>query len=146
MKRSFMYVIALLLMTACGGGEESQEKKEAESTVANKGTLVLYFHNKQRCPTCLAIEKEARTVTESLFAKELADGKLIFRSLDLSEKENEGIAEKYEIAFSSLLVIDSKGGKERVENMTDYAFATALNEPEALQDSIGRVISRFLKQ
>ena len=38
--------------------------------VANQRVEVVYFHGKQRCITCMAIEKAAREVVEKDFAKE----------------------------------------------------------------------------
>lgn len=37
---------------------------------------VLYFHGKQRCATCMAIEQQAREVVEKDFANEQKSGKI----------------------------------------------------------------------
>ena len=36
----------------------------AASAQTNDCVEVIYFHGKQRCPTCMAIEKHAREVVE----------------------------------------------------------------------------------
>lgn len=62
---------------------------------------VLYFHGKQRCATCMAIEKNAAETVETLFADEVKKGTLVFRSVDISAPENEQLADAYEVTWSS---------------------------------------------
>ena len=50
---------------------------------------VLYFHGKQRCATCMAIEKNAKEVVEVQFANELKNGTLVFRTIDISDPKND---------------------------------------------------------
>ena len=38
---------------------------------------VLYFHGKQRCATCMAIEKNARNAVNTQLASELKNGKVV---------------------------------------------------------------------
>ena len=69
-----MKVILLLTMClglfACGNkntkGSKAQEQQPQKDRVE-----VLYFHGKQRCITCAAIEKNTKETMETLFADEL---------------------------------------------------------------------------
>lgn len=46
---------------------------------------ILYFHGKQRCATCMAIEKNAQEAVESQFADELKNGTVVFKTIDISK-------------------------------------------------------------
>ena len=50
---------------------------------------VLYFHGKQRCATCIAIEKYAREVVEKDFANEQKKGRVVFRVVDISTSKGD---------------------------------------------------------
>ncbi|PKP39193.1 MAG: hypothetical protein CVT98_02800 [Bacteroidetes bacterium HGW-Bacteroidetes-15] len=127
-------------LLSCGG---SSEKKTAETTkveVAETAkVMVYYFHSKQRCKTCLAIQDVAAQTVEENF-KNNADVK--FLELDFTEKANEAIAEKYEVAGSSLIIVSDN---EHL-NLTDVAFGNALRNPNELKDAIVGEINNYLNK
>ena len=143
-----MKVILLLTMClglfACGNkntkGSKAQEQQPQKDRVE-----VLYFHGKQRCITCAAIEKNTKETMETLFANELKDGSLVFKSIDISQTENEEITNKYEITWSSLFITKWKNGKDSTENLTKYAFAKALSAPDTFKANVTQKIRQLLK-
>ena len=106
---------------------------------------VLYFHGKQRCATCMAIEKNAKEAVEAQFADELKNGTVVFKAIDISKAENEKIAEKYEVSWSSLFVCKWKNGKETHENLTEYAFAKARTAPDTFKSGVIEKVKTLLK-
>ena len=143
-----MKVILLLTMClslfACGNkntkGSKAQEQQPPKDHVE-----VLYFHGKQRCTTCAAIEKNTKETVETLFADELKDGSLVFKSIDISQSENEEIINKYEVTWSSLFITKWKNGKDSTENLTEYAFAKALSAPDTFKANVTQKIRQLLK-
>ncbi len=129
------------MMMSCGGSAEkqTQETKEATKveTIAEGKVVVYYFHSKQRCKTCLAIQDVAAQTIEENFADN-TDVKFV--ELDFTEKNNEAIAEKYEVAGSSLIIAS---GEENI-NLTSVAFANALRSPETLNDTIVDEVNKLL--
>ena len=109
------------------------------------GNNDLYFHGKQRCATCMAIEKNAKEVIEAQFAEEIKNGTVVFKAIDISKPENEKIAEKYEVTCSSLFISKWIDGKETYENLTEYAFANARKNPDAFKSEINSKIRTALK-
>ena len=93
----------------------------------------------------MAIEKEAKTVVNGQFANAVKSGKLKFRIIDITKAENEAIANKYEITWSSLVVVKHKGGKEQAENMTKFAFANARSKPDVFRSELTKKINGLLK-
>lgn len=55
---------------------------------------VLYFHGKQRCVTCKAIEKHTKEVVDTDLAELVKNGKLRFKEIDISTPEGEKLDRK----------------------------------------------------
>lgn len=53
---------------------------------------VLYFHGKQRCVTCKAIEACTREVIDEQFTAQVKEGKVRFRAVDISTPDGEKLA------------------------------------------------------
>lgn len=144
MKKLLVLLTLTLGLVACGNGN-AKSKKSATPENTKDRTEVLYFHGKQRCATCMAIEQNTRAVVEEQFADELKNGTLVFRIIDISEPENEAIADKYEVTWSSLIVSRWQGGKESAENLTEYAFANARTAPETFREGLAAKIRELQK-
>lgn len=135
MKKVMLMMAMCLGMFACGNSPAKSDPA-TEGQSQNDRVEVLYFHGKQRCATCMAIEKNAKDAVESQFADELKNGTVVFKSIDISKAENEQIAGKYEVTWSSLFVCKWKDRKETYENLTEYAFANARKAPETFKNGL----------
>lgn len=96
---NIVLTLALVLgLTACGNNtaknSSGTERQTAQNEKQNR-VEVLYFHGKQRCATCMAIEKNAKEAVEAQFEEQLKNGSLVFKTIDISKEENEAIADKY---------------------------------------------------
>ena len=81
--KHFLILFALMIgLTACAA--DAQKKEETPKD----GVEVLYFHGKQRCATCQAIEKETKALIDSQFADAVKSGKVRFRVVDITKSEN----------------------------------------------------------
>lgn len=106
---------------------------------------ILYFHGKQRCITCNAIEKLTKEVITKDFAQQLKDRKVVFKVVDISTKEGEKIADKYEVTWSSLYINKWKENKEIKNNMTEVGFSYAKSSPEVFKAEVKKKIDELLK-
>jgi hypothetical protein len=143
MKRlTFISLVAILAvsMVSCGG---STEKKQAETTkveVAETAkVLVYYFHSKQRCKTCLAVQDVAGKTIADNFAE---NSNVKFFELDFTEAENSAIAEKFEVAGSALMIVS---GEDHI-NLTPLAFANAIKNPDVLKEAMVTEINNYLNK
>lgn len=140
MKKELLMIALCMGMVACGN---SNAKNESKEQVKNDVVEVLYFHSKQRCATCVAIEKNTTELLETTFADKLKSGKLVFKSVDITEEET--LADKYEVSWSSLIIVDyDKNGKEESTNMTEFAFGNARTNPESFKKGIAEQINTML--
>ena len=136
-------------LAACGNNNakknDTVKVEQTQSQKVNDHVEILYFHGKQRCATCMAIEKNAKEAIEAQFAEEMKNGSVVFKAIDISQPENEKIAEKYEVTWSSLFISKWKDGKEISENLTEYAFANARKNPEVFKSEITTKVRTALK-
>lgn len=144
MQKITIMLLATLLSTttisACTGNSTPESKKE---TVAKQKAAVeiIYFHGKQRCKTCIAIEKETKALVEGELAELVKKGKVKFRIVDFSTDEGKKIASKYKVTFSSLFVVTPKGA----EDLTRFAFANARSNAEGFRKELKDKVVKTIK-
>ena len=93
MRKLFYLLIATLVLVSCGNGSKKKTGENQAEEIQSNRIEVLYFHGAQRCITCRAIETNTVALLDSLYSKEKADGKIIYKVIDISKKENEAIAD-----------------------------------------------------
>ncbi len=133
-----MAISMAFAFTACQPKEsESKSDNKTESSQELSKVSVMYFHGDRRCPGCIAVGEVAEQAVKESFS----DNDLVgFYEINIDKKENESIAEKYEIAGSGL-VIDINGN---VENITGFAFQNARAKPELLKEKIVELVNSGL--
>lgn len=135
-------IFALIIgLVSCGSGENTANAKSKQSDRVE----VIYFHGKQRCATCMAIEKNTKEIINSLFANKMKKGTVVFKIVDISTSEGEKIADRYKVTWSSLFVNKWKGGKETRNNLTEFAFGNARKNPNAFKKELAVKIRQSLK-
>jgi len=115
----------------------AQDKKEQDTKVD-----VYYFHATKRCPTCEAIEKETKKTLNGTYADQMESGIVKLHVLNLDEKENKELVEKYEIYGSSLILVPASGGE--VVNLTTKAFMYANDQPFAFRKELREKLNGLL--
>ncbi len=148
MKRFFIMLVAATFsaaaLSACNGANASNENNtdkivatsEAAETETPAQVEVIYFHGKQRCMTCMAIEKETKALMEGELAEMVKSGKVKMRVVDFSTNEGKSVASKYKVSFSSLFVVNNPGTNETAEDLTRFAFANARNNAEGFRKEL----------
>lgn len=147
MKKLAGLLVVFMLVVACQNSKNAQQTAQngSDSLNARNVVEVNYFHGKQRCPTCVAIENETKQLLDSVYVSQLKDNSVRFRSIDISEKENQALVEKYEVTWSSLFVTyRNENGKDSVINLTDFAFSNARVRPDTFKMELKRVMDGFL--
>ena len=111
----------------------------------NQKLEVLYFHATRRCPTCMAIEENTKKTLDTYFAAQLKNGSIKFTVINVDESKNKAIAEKYEATGSALFLAKTTGGKESRNDLTEFAFANARNNPDKFISGLKDKINLLLK-
>jgi hypothetical protein len=105
--------------------------------------IVYYFHRTVRCPTCLAIEEQARKAVETGYEEELAAGKLEWHAVNIEEPGNEHFEDDFGLSTSSLVLVEMKG--DEVVRWKDLAKVWELvHEEPAFQKYVWTEVTAFL--
>lgn len=135
MKR-FLWLVAAVWLSALGIMAQSSTDTYVE---------VLYFHGKQRCVTCKAIEQYTKEVIDIDLADWVKAGRVRFKEVDISTPDGEKLAEKYRVSWSSLYVNKWEGGKEERNDLTRFGFQNARNNTAVFKEELKRKIEQLLK-
>ena len=131
--RKILFILLALIATAAMAQGKVKDHVE-----------VVYFHGKQRCLTCMAIEKYAREVVDTDFAREKQSGKVLFRTVDITSPEGAKLAKKYRVSWSSLYINGWKGGKEKRNDLTAFAFNHARKHTAEFKKEVKKTIQKNL--
>lgn len=147
MKQGLMMFMAVLLFTACGNAKENKaDVKEATKessehsskavSVANADpatVYVYYFHGKQRCKTCIAVQKFTQEAVEQMYGD---NRKVQFLEVLTDEADNKELVEKYGVTWNALIVAK---GDDHID-MTQNAFAN----PQGVKEMLKREVDQRL--
>jgi len=103
---------------------------------------VVYFHRSQRCAGCHYAEDATRYTIETYFRDEVASGKVVFKVLDVQDKANVAIVEKYGAYTSSLFINEVRDGIDHIEEVTGIWFL--LGNDEAFVNLVKGEIEKHL--
>lgn len=133
----FVFLVAFSLVSCQPKEVDANLENSTELSQEMSEISLIYFHGDRRCPTCIAVGE----VAEKTYFENFSDNeKIQFLEINIDLQENEAIAEKYEIAGSSL-ILDIQG---KVEDITSFAFQNAKSNPELLQKKIIELVKSGL--
>lgn len=73
---------------------------------------VYYFHTSYRCSNCVKIEKYSSEAVQSGFPKELKDGKIVWKVVNVEKEPNKHFIKDYQLYTKSLVIVKMKNGKQ----------------------------------
>ena len=135
-----LLLVTIMLLFSWNVKAQNEEINETKS--ANK-VEVIDFHSTHRCMTCNAIEANTKFTLEEYFADELKSGKITFQSINIDEKENYAMAEKFGASGTSLFLNVIDGENETQINLTNLAFKKG-KDKEAFSKELKRKIEKQL--
>lgn len=143
MKKSILIGIFAVLLAACGGNAQKNKEQstgtgtEAKEQVADASVVkVYYFHGKQRCKTCMAVEKVTKETIEKVYAN---NKNVRFVEINTEDKANAELVEKYQITWNALII---EKGDNHID-LTKEGFANAVNTPDVLTELIKQEINNL---
>ena len=91
----------------------SRETSDQETAPASTHkVLAYYFYGNVRCSTCRKIEAYTQEAIEGTFAEALKDGRLQWRAVNVPQPGNEHFVQDYQLYTRSVVVVDTRGGKQ----------------------------------
>lgn len=131
----FIMLLAIVLPGFSGMAQETNARPAQVD--------VYYFHATNRCPTCEAIERETKKTIQGSFAEQYENGTVKLHILNLDDKDNKALVNKYGIYGSSLILVPANGGE--VVNLTNKAFLYALDHSFAFRKELRTKLNEILK-
>jgi hypothetical protein len=98
------------------------------SPVVKDYVELVYFHRTKQCYSCRYAGDTTKYTVETYFADELASGKLVFKKVDVQDKANASIVERYGAYGSSLFINDIVNGIDHIEPVTDIWYNVGKDE------------------
>lgn len=144
---TMMLTIAVMVVAQSSCSGKTQEPQPTEETSCQQKTTeveILYMHGKQRCATCMAIEKQTQEMMTAELAQLADQGKVSLRVVDMTTDEGKELARKYRVSWSSLFLLDHTGAEDRGQNLTDFAFENALNHPDAYREELAKRVRSII--
>lgn len=129
--------------TALKGARKTGEAGQAAAATQPSGSdkvIVYYMHQTFRCVTCNQIEAMTAELVRTSFAKELADGRVEWRRENF--QENEELARRYNVASSSVVVVQMRGGQEAAHQTLDKVW-TLVGKPDEFAVYVGGAIKAY---
>lgn len=134
--KNYLFILlafSFFLITACGN--KKPQAGQTVSNIINSPVEMIQFHSEHRCVTCMKIEELTKETLDKYFSE------ISFRLINVDDKSNEQIAEKFEAFGTSLFLFNINNGQKR--NLTDFAFMNAHNE-DKFKAELKTIIEEFL--
>ena len=112
---SMALMYALMFMVRCRHSPVNEQSTDTDAVLS-----VYFFHLTTRCEACTAVEENTVRVLDKYYKSQLKSGTISFRSININDRENRALTERYKISYTSLLLVRADG------TFTDFTN-TALN-------------------
>ena len=142
-KNLSLLILGFFFLVSCKGNQ-SENKSQIGIEPSSSRIEVIYFFGKQRCSSCVAMEKFAKEAVDSAFADKTKDGTIIFKTVDITTPEGERLADMFEVSSSSLYIVDNNPDNPGRVDMTAFGFRNARNNRQVYKQGIIDQINKFL--
>jgi len=155
MKRNMLIFILTLIFLVGAATTLAQEKETETASVLVDSSIVpadsshqllaFYFHGNRRCASCIKIEKYTKESLDSLFQKELSDGRILWQVVNTDLDSNQHFLKDYNLYTRSVVLVDMHDGKQarwkNLEKVWEY-----LNSKNSFSIYIRDEVNDFLKE
>lgn len=107
---------------------------------------LVYFHRPRRCVTCVCFEERIRHVVKAYFQDEVDSGKLTLEVVNLGDKENAAIVNKYGAFGPQLFINTVRDGADHIRNIEDIWRWGCTSDPESFDEAAKSTIEQSLKE
>ena len=128
--KQFKILLSLIISLFLFSNSGISQNKEVENEVNKNIIEVIDFHTTNRCITCKAIEANTKYTLEMYFSEEFENGTITFQVINLDEKENASIGEKFYASGTSLYLNVIGKVKENQIDLTQFAFMYGKKQDE----------------
>jgi hypothetical protein len=99
---------------------EPEPAPQPQPVAETRRVDVVFFHRTQQCHSCEYAEVHVQSALEEYFADDLASGLVTSQSINMDDKKNSAIVDKYAAYSSQLFITTVKGDQEVTEEVLDF--------------------------
>lgn len=129
--------IFCLLVISCNQGQRTNAPAEPDAELN-----VYFFHIADRCEACIAIENNTKRVLEEHYKSKMDSNIISFSIFNINDRKNKTITEKYQVSYTSLLLVKDDGS---VIDFTNTSFNYANMNPPRFMELLRKEIDKNLK-
>ncbi|HOI55886.1 MAG TPA: nitrophenyl compound nitroreductase subunit ArsF family protein [Phycisphaerae bacterium] len=122
----------------------SVQSPTASGEVAVTDQVMVYYLHGIPCITCTMIDTTAEALVRDEFAAEVASGRVAYASLNYLDRENESLADKYNVGSNMVIAVRVRDGLEVQRVRLDRVMELA-GDREQLADYIRHGIRACLE-
>jgi hypothetical protein len=143
LRRLFFFFGLLILLSACTVDTEQSSVAVTGAEKADK-IEVVHFHGTVQCWSCETVGEYTQYTLDRNFAKELADGTISYRSINVELPENAAVVNQYQARGSSLFVNAIYDGEDHIsEDVTVWRMIGSQSQFETyLRDKINQLLGK----
>jgi len=124
--------------------DNSSIQAQDDSIILPDRVDVVYFHQSQRCPTCLCFEERVRYVVSTYFQGQLDSGKMTFGVYDISDSQNTEIVTKYGAVGSQLFINIVRGDTDNIKDIQDIWSWNCRGDKPGFDQQVRNLIQQSL--
>lgn len=142
-------LFAMLILLSCGNNQKNVvgnvDTDQINSTPLTDVVEVVFFHNHERCQTCIKMERIIVGLVNNNFKSQIEDGTLVFKVVDINDRKNSALIDNYGVVWTSLYINKWENGVESRNNMTEFSFLYIDSSPEVFESGIINKIKELLE-
>jgi hypothetical protein len=125
------------------GGVSIDASAPQGAEALDNGLVAYYFHGNVRCVTCRSIESQSHRVVRETFAPELADGRLVWTTLNYEEPDGSDLGKQFEIQVPVVVLAHMSNGQLKEWRRLDRVWAL-VNDQEAFAEYVEAEVREML--
>ena len=106
--------------------------------------VAYYFHVNVRCTTCRAIEAYSKEAIQERFAKDIAEGRIEWRLVNVQDPGNRHFIQDYQLFTKSLVLVLYKGGQQKEHKVLNDTWELA-GDKTAMQRYVEKEVRQYLR-
>ena len=125
------------------GGGVAPAGTAVKTAELGDGVIVYYLHGNVRCPTCRAIESQAKEVVDSRFAAQLKSGAVAWKVLNFEKPAGADLAKQFKVGVPVVVLARMRDGQVQDWKRLDDVWALVNDKPDYAK-FVGEEIDRML--
>lgn len=139
------YLIAFMFCCIFLTGTDMLQAQTKPASNGKPKAELYYFHPSERCPIDQSIEEITRKLMQTDFGKQIKEGTLKFQVINTDDPANAKTVNRFIINAQALFLVTFPGGKEKQNDMTEFAFSTAHSNPGKFKSVLKQDVMDALK-